>query len=108
MPKENALRLTPKQGFLNDPHAASVHSDLMASPAFKSAASVALLQYQFNLLPGGSEPTALAAAALRLSGAKAFLDTLMNLGIEEALPGRVLDNGLESPEEFWTRSQPPV
>lgn len=102
-PPSNPLRIAPKLAFLADAKRASAHSDTMASPIFHAAANAALLQYQLNLLPGGSEPTALAACSLRLSGAKGFLDLLMNLGIPDAPRAAVRDpNALVPPEEFWS------
>lgn len=72
------ITLAPKLIFLADKSRASVHQDIMASPAFKSAVQHALLEMQLR-----QAFTNLGEASvhqIKLKGAEDFLRILMNLG----------------------------
>lgn len=96
MNREPSLSLSPKARFLADPAVASAHSDLMASPAFLSAASAALLHYQYKAV--GGDPAVLAVSAAKLRGAQEFLRELLNLGFAEHTDETIPDHNLTPPE----------
>lgn len=98
MASEPAILLAPKTRFCSDPANASKHSDLMASPSFQGTLSVALLQYQYELL-GGADPMMLAVMASRLKGAQDFVRVLLNLGRKEVASATPDDAALTPPEE---------
>lgn len=67
--------LSPKSSFIrSDKARASTHQDRVTSPEFEAAASAAMLEYVSELQLQS------AADALRLDGAKRFLDILMSIG----------------------------
>lgn len=67
------MTLSPKNDFLSDKTRADVHGDIAASPMFKRACEVALLEYALKL--NGEDPR----TALKLHGAKMVLNILLNL-----------------------------
>lgn len=70
------VSLAPKGEFLSDPKVAGSHQDIMASPSFRHAARMALLEYQY----GQKFESNPAAAGMKLQGAQDFLKILLNLG----------------------------
>jgi hypothetical protein len=99
------ISLSPKARFCANTTAAAAHSDLMATPAFQSAAASALLEYQYRTCP--AEPTVLAIAASKLKGAQEFLAVLLNLGIPEQRTPYTPDHALEPPEQSLNRPYRP-
>lgn len=71
-------KLDPKARFMEDSERANEHQEQMLSPAFKDAASAALLNYTMNL--GASSLQSAAETALKAKGAQEFLLELLNLG----------------------------
>jgi hypothetical protein len=78
------IALTPKPDFLSDKTRASAHQDIMASPAFKAAASAAMLQMQIELRSQNLGDASI--HQIMLKGAEKFLSVLMNIG-EPDKPG---------------------
>jgi hypothetical protein len=107
MSAEKTISISPKQRFLDTPAQASSHSDLMASPVFQSAASSAMLAYQFKV--ASCEPSGLTIAAAKLRGAQEFLHILLNLGLPESRTTSTVDSALVPPEESLKLPyQPPI
>ncbi len=106
MPTE-FITLSPKARFTADKATASAHTDLMASPSFQHASSVAMLSYLERTVT--TEAAGFTIAAAKLRGAREFLETLLNLGLQNT-PRPTPDNeGLVPPEEALNRPyQPPV
>jgi hypothetical protein len=105
--KSESITLQPKIRFLANPATASAHADMMATPAFQTAAATALLAYAYRL--GGSDPQSLAIAMSKLNGAREFLRELMNLGLPDTKETIIPDAGLRPPEECLDRPyQPPT
>lgn len=96
-----SISLSPKQRFLADPKAAAAFSDIMASREFISAASIALLEFQYRVCP--ADPTVLMVAAAKLKGAQEFLNVLLNLGLPDERVTAVPDFQLTPPEESLNR-----
>lgn len=90
------IKLTPKDTFRADKPVAQAHSDIAASQAFQTAASVALLEYQFRMASG--EPTVAAVTAFKLRGAQEFLGILLNLGEPDETKQPIGNMGLVPPE----------
>lgn len=65
---------------------AEQHMEIVYSPAFRRAAEVALLEYCVQL--NCDDPR----AALKIRGAKAVLDILLNLGNVDSSPPRADDS----------------
>lgn len=100
-----SIALSPKTRFTSDKAAASAHTDLMASPQFQTAASLAMLTYQQQVVT--RDPAGFTAAAAKLRGAHEFLETLLNLGLQTT-PRSTPDNeGLVPPEEALNRPYKP-
>jgi hypothetical protein len=72
------IALTPKHDFLSDKLRASTHQDVVASPQFKSAAQLALLEMQFR--SGFTNIGEASINYIKLKGAQEFLTILINLG----------------------------
>lgn len=92
------IRLTPKDTFRDNKQAASAHSDVMASKAFKDAVSTALLEYQFRM--ASAEPQVAAVTSFRLKGAQEFISILLNLGEPDPIRQPIHGPGLIPPEEI--------
>lgn len=68
--------ITPKLDYIKtDSKRADSIQEIVMSPTFRRAAEVALLEYAMRL---GEGP----ATGLKISGAKGFLEELLNVGIE--------------------------
>lgn len=99
------ITISPKQRFLAVPSIASAHSDIMASPAFITAASAALLEYQHRAFT--NDPTILAITASKLRGAQEFLTILLNLGLPEERAEALDTPTLTPPESRFTKIPSP-
>ena len=68
--------LLPKNDFIKDKARASAFADAVAAPTFRDGVKAALSAYTLAL-PLVTQP---GASALRLAGAKEFVDVLLNIG----------------------------
>ena len=85
---------------LSNRKALDAHADLMASPQFRAHALAAFVDYSNTVLAG--DLVAPATAALKLQGARGYLDRLLALGEPERPVVRTADSGLTPPEVIPT------
>lgn len=85
-------KLSPKANFIRDGKKADAHQEVMLSPQFQHAAQVALAEYACQL--ASLDVSMQATSGLKLQGARAFAETLMNLGVPE-MPSAYSDDSTE-------------
>lgn len=88
--KHYKTKISPKSDFLSDPPRSGRHQDVVLNPEFKAAVQVAYAEYSVNLTFGDAN-SQIATVGLKLEGARAVLNELMNLGVPNNV-GTMTDN----------------
>lgn len=91
--KQYKTKISPKSDFLSDPARAGRHQDIVLSPEFKAAVQVAYTEYAIGLTFSDANAQ-VATVGLKLEGARAVLNELLNLGVPTLSEIHINDDNL--------------
>lgn len=94
--KQYKTKISPKADFLSDPARAGRHQDVVMNPEFKQAVQIAFAEYAVQVSGIDTTPQQV-TVGLKLDGARAVLNELLNLGIPSLPDYKPNHDNLDTP-----------